>query len=139
MIGVNSAFMIDRLIARPVDDRLDVALPCARMPAISTTTNVMIASIAVTEMLPVAVDAVWNEAEQVGEQDEEEEREQEWHVCFAVVTDVRENHFLPDVEHDRFDAVGESFRLSALGVLSHVRLCSDEQRDEAENARRRAA
>ena len=35
------------------------------MPAISTTMNVMIASVAVTEMLPVAVEPYGMQAEQI--------------------------------------------------------------------------
>ena len=60
------------------------------MPASSTTTSVMIASVAVTEMLPVAVDPYGISPSRFGEQDEEEERQDERRVAFAVVADVGE-------------------------------------------------
>jgi hypothetical protein len=68
------------------------------MPAISTVRNVRMARVAVTEMLPVAVEPIGDEAEQVEREDEEEDGQQVRDEALAVMADVRKDDLVPDVE-----------------------------------------
>ena len=103
MIDVISDLAAHRHVVRPVDDRADVVL--AQRAHARDLDDDERDDRQRRRHRDVAGRrrAVGNEPEQVREQDEEEDREEVRHEPFAVRSDVRQDDFVPDVEHHRLD------------------------------------
>jgi hypothetical protein len=90
------------------------------------------ASVAVTEMLLVACGPVWDEAQQVCEENEEEERQDERDVSVAVRSDVGHDDLVPHVQNRRFDSVAEPLRRSSRCMAAAVCTRGNEHDDCAD-------
>jgi hypothetical protein len=94
--------------------------------------NVMIASVAVTEMLPVAVLPY---GMRPSSQDEEEQGEPERHVGIPVMADVRQDDLVPEEQDHRLHTGREPLRMPGCARLPRLRSRGAHEQDGRDHRR----